>query len=173
MSDNNPQAVGVTEVAGVNASTQKEVWTVQKVANMLGGPAASPNGNGAGSNGNGTAAAVATQLVSGRYEGANAGGEFRLELRVDVDGKRAVGMVSGDLFKRSGGLSDGGGVLKHWGSFVIVEPHRLPDDADKITVRGRAIYAANEKAPRVAVTVPRAPMSAPMPTATVTFSEDG
>lgn len=169
MSDNNPQTAAVMEAACVDDEfPQGKVWTVDEVAKMLARPIAASNGNGA------SAAAVATQLVSGRYEGANTGdGEFRLELRVDVDGKRSTDIVSGDLFKRSGGgLSGGGGVLKHWGSFLIPMPE-FAAGLDGFTVKGDLVYAAKEKAPCVNVTIPRALSNATMPPAKVTFLRKG
>ncbi len=171
MSDSNPQTTAVTEVAGVDEEfPEGKVWTVAEVAKMRGQPAAASNGNGAG-------AQAAAQLVSGRYEGANAaggaGGEFRLELRVDVDGEKKSDIVSGDLFQVSGGApGEGGVVLRHRDSFVIPTPQFLPV-ADGFAITGVATYHKRDKDSRVIVAVPHAPVDAPMPPAKVIFSRKG
>lgn len=181
MSDNNHQSVGVGEAADIKKEfAHEKVFTVEEVAHMLAHVGAASNGNG---NGNGSAAAgphalppagVATRLVSGRYEGPSAGGggEFRLELRVDVDGKRPTAKVSGDLFKTSPALAEGGvGVLRHWGSFLVALP-QINVGQDEVTIKGAAEYGPNSKAPIVTVTIPRVPPLVPEPPARVTFSDD-
>src|ERR1044072_5314797 len=140
MRDNNPHVVGVQEAASLGEEyPEGKVWTVEEVSKMRSRPFAASNGNGASA----PHAAVTTQLLSRRYEGANgagaAGVEFRLELRVDVDGKGALDMLSGDLFKVSGGI------LKHWGSFIVPTLDPMPA-ADGITLTGGVGYATNEQA---------------------------
>lgn len=163
MSNNNPQTIDLMQAVEADAEFPPDkVWAVWEVAAMSARPFAA-------SNGNGTPAPPAAQLVSGRYEGLDsAGGEFRLELRVDVDRSTAANIVSGDLFQRSGGPSGGTAVFKHWASFLFPAP--LKPEANGFTVTGEAVYVKNAKASTVNVKVPRAPLSAPMPPAEVTFS---
>jgi hypothetical protein len=179
MIDNNPQAAGVNVAAnvtvapGVNNELPHEIpFTAGEAASVLAQA-------GVGSNGNGATAAAATapplaappaavdtRLVSGRYGGPNEGAgtpdEMSLELRVDVEGKSATGRVSGDFFQKSGG------VLRHWGSFVIASPRVMAGD-DEVTIGGRARFGTNKKAPNVLVTIRRAPR--PALRATVIFSD--
>ncbi|MEV0585995.1 hypothetical protein [Nonomuraea sp. NPDC050310] len=55
-------------------------------------------------------------MISGLYRGRN--GDSEVELRVDLDGPRATGRVSGDLFARAGET------LSYVGSFVVHAPER-------------------------------------------------
>ncbi|HEV7892232.1 MAG TPA: hypothetical protein VGP08_16415 [Pyrinomonadaceae bacterium] len=152
MSNNNPQTVGVIELADLIADLKKDfprphdrIWTVEEVAAIEGKPSANGGGPGVA-----TSAGVATRLVSGRYEGTEAGGEFRLELRVDVDGRRPTLKVSGDLFQKSGGD------FTHWGSFRV-DKLDIEALADKVTLKGTAKYSRGGKPPVVVVSIRRAP----------------
>jgi hypothetical protein len=53
-------------------------------------------------------------MISGLYQGQD--GDSRLELRVDVDGARPMGKVSGDLFTMAGATTS------YEGSFVVNQP---------------------------------------------------
>lgn len=170
MSDNNSPVVGVQEAADVKKEfAHKTVFTVEEVALRFAQSGAASNGNGNGNGLGGVAApqlaVVATRLVSGRYEGDS--GDFHLELRVDVDGRRPTVQISGDLFEKSGG------VLKHWGSFKIPKLKSMVVTDGMVTLKGRAEYGANEKASRISVSIRRAradTKDADAPPAEVTFS---
>lgn len=151
MCDDNPHPpAGVIDIDELKQNFPRphdRAWTVDEVAAILEHPFEPGWGLAAAS------AAGATRLVSGRYEGGNvtaaAGGEFLLELRVDVDGRRPTVKVSGDLFQKSG--ND----FKHWGSFIVPSP-QLTVGAAEVTIKGMAEYGAHEKPPVVVVSIPRA-----------------
>lgn len=167
MSNHTPQVSDVSVAPNVNKELLHERPLAAEVAGVLAHAAAALNG--------GPAAAgppppppppdagVETLPVNGRYEGeavdAATGSEFRLELRVDVEGKGATVRVSGDLFQKGGGVT-------HWGSFTVARPKVEAGEAE-VVVKGRPRYGPNKKAPNVLVTIPRG--LRPGPRATVTF----
>jgi hypothetical protein len=59
-------------------------------------------------------------MISGLYQGQD--GDSRLTLRVDIDGARPTGRVSGDLFAVAGATTS------YVGSFVVHDPHLLGDE---------------------------------------------
>lgn len=185
MSNNTTQTVDVSVVADLKVADLKVVadlkkdfprphnrsWTVEEVECLTGQP---------GTNGSGPPAALPLAgdrklRVSGRYEGTNSkpvpGGDFNLELRVDVDGRRPTVRVSGDFFKNSSG------VLTHWCSFVF-KPQKITAAADVVTIKGFATYGPKQKPPNVVLTIPRVPLGADgnedaednAPPARITFS---
>jgi hypothetical protein len=84
--------------------------------------------------------------VSGRYR--STGSTYQLELRVDVDGVRPMGRVSGDFFSVSGGTSS------YVGSFAVDSP-TVQVTSSQVTIEGIGDYTWSASAPRVKVTIPR------------------
>ncbi|HVF67060.1 MAG TPA: hypothetical protein VM914_05330 [Pyrinomonadaceae bacterium] len=150
----------------------EKVFTVEEVAHKLEmeHAGASPNGNGLVP---APPAGAGTRLLSGRYVGPNdkvgTPGELHLELRVDVDGKRAIGNVSGDLFKMGIPSDENAVSLVYLDSFVLAKGRRMTVSADKVEVSGKAEYAVRSKDTIIAVEVPR---SGADTTATVTFTRE-
>ncbi|HET7234795.1 MAG TPA: hypothetical protein VFJ16_32575, partial [Longimicrobium sp.] len=102
---------------------------------------------------------VAVRLVSGLYRSA---GAQQLELRVDVDGRRPTGRVSGDFFHLSGATLD------YTGSFVVHTP-TISVRPNSVTVEGTGAFSTPVVSRRVRVTIPRTPVFAPPGAATVQF----
>ena len=103
---------------------------------------------------------VRLRLSSGRYRSAGAG--FQLELRVDVDGAHPVMRVSGDFFQATG-LTVG-----YFGSFVVNAVTVSTTPTTK-TTEGLGTFTFAAGAPKVRVTIPRAAIFSPAPSATVQF----
>ncbi|HUR01810.1 MAG TPA: hypothetical protein VM347_04670 [Nonomuraea sp.] len=83
-------------------------------------------------------------MISGLYQGKD--GDSRLELRVDVDGARPTGRVSGDLF------SVAGATTSYAGSFVVNAASVKAEGAGtKIT--GRGAFSFDTPAKDVTVTI--------------------
>lgn len=99
-------------------------------------------------------------LVSGRYRSPAA--FFQLELRVDVDGLRPLNQVSGDFFQIIGGSPT------YFGSFIVKTPV-LTVTPTTVTIRGLGQFTWAAGAPVVQVTIPRVPVLAPPPNATLQF----
>ncbi|MEU1406031.1 hypothetical protein ABZ471_27360 [Streptomyces sp. NPDC005728] len=104
-------------------------------------------------------------FVSGRYRSTE--GEKLLELRVDVDGPRPMGRISGDFFQTSGATTN------YVGSFVVEAPSVVSGDG-VVKLAGRGKFSFPAVSPHVEVAVVVDPVAAPRPgPATVQFSNDG
>ncbi|MFB4291128.1 hypothetical protein ACBI99_26005 [Nonomuraea sp. ATR24] len=79
-------------------------------------------------------------MISGLYQGQD--GDSRLELRVDVDGTRPTGRVSGDLFTVSGATTG------YTGSFVV---HAPAVTAGAVEGRGAFTYETGDQDVRVTI----------------------
>ena len=97
--------------------------------------------------------------VSGRYRSQ---GDVQLELRVDVDGIRAMRCVSGDFFRQSGGT------LTYFGSFIIRTPS-ITVTQSEVKIEGDGIYTFPTGSPRLRVTIPRVSPFMPSAAATAQF----
>jgi len=143
----------------------ERVFTVEEVEHRLKNPGAASDGF--------APAAAGTRLLSGRYLGTNdkvgTPGELHLELRVDVDGKRAVGNVSGDLFKIGIPSGENAVSVVYLDSFVLARGRRMTVSADKVRISGKAEYAVRSKNTIIDVELPRSGDGA---TATVTFTRE-
>lgn len=141
-------------------------WTVEEIARMQGQRAGAANGAAGvvygGRPSNITAGDVPYRPVSGRYVGTS--GPLRLELRVDVDGKKPTVKISGDLFRTAGS------VVSYFGSFVVASP-QITLGAAEVSVTGTGDFSFQTNAPLVRVSIPRVPLLAPPPSAKVTFSD--
>jgi hypothetical protein len=82
--------------------------------------------------------------VSGLYRGTSS--DFQLELRVDVDGSRAMNRLSGDLFRVIGATTN------YSGSFIVNSP-TVTRTASSVTIEGLGEYTWSTEAPRVKVTM--------------------
>jgi hypothetical protein len=98
--------------------------------------------------------------VSGRYR--STGSPFQLELRVDVDGSRPMGRVSGDFFSVSGATSN------YFGSFAVDSP-TVQVTSTQATIEGVGDFTWSASAPRVKVTIPRTSIFVTPPAATFQF----
>jgi hypothetical protein len=103
-------------------------------------------------------AAVRKRVVRGRYR--STGTPFQVELRVDVDGPRPTMRVSADYYTVSGGSVTYFGSMRVDAVAVTVGP-------STITIAGLGAYTWAAGAPRVQVTIPRRPTSAPLAAATL------
>ncbi|MER6944869.1 hypothetical protein ABT294_12675 [Nonomuraea sp. NPDC000554] len=83
-------------------------------------------------------------MISGLYQGQD--GDARLELRIDVDGARPTGRVSGDLF------SVAGATTSYSGSFVVTSP-AVRAESDETRVDGRGTFTFDTPAKDVSVTL--------------------
>ncbi|WP_113703332.1 hypothetical protein [Nonomuraea lactucae] len=83
-------------------------------------------------------------MISGLYQGQD--GDSRLELRVDVDGPRPTGRVSGDLF------SVAGSTTAYAGSFVVHAP-AVRAEGEKTRITGRGAFTFDAPAKDVSVTI--------------------
>ncbi|HEX4814004.1 MAG TPA: hypothetical protein VFV66_14765 [Nonomuraea sp.] len=81
-------------------------------------------------------------MISGLYEGQD--GDSRLSLRVDVDGTRPTGRVSGDLFTVAGATTS------YVGSFVVNAP-AVRAEGDEARIQGRAAFTFETAVKDVAV----------------------
>ncbi|MBB5080302.1 hypothetical protein [Nonomuraea endophytica] len=84
-------------------------------------------------------------MISGLYQGQN--GDSRLELRVDVDGARPTGRVSGDLF------SVAGATTSYVGSFRVDQPSTQAEtDKTRVWGSGRFTYSVPTRSVSITVT---------------------
>jgi hypothetical protein len=104
------------------------------------------------------AAAVRMRLVRGRYRSTGTG--FQVELRVDVDGHRAMKRVSADYYSVSGGTTTYVGSMRVDSPVVTVT-------ASKVVITGTGSYSFATTAPKVKITIPRVPATAPAASATL------
>ncbi|MEV4164735.1 hypothetical protein [Nonomuraea dietziae] len=79
--------------------------------------------------------------ISGLYRGQD--GESQLDLRVDVDGKRPTGRLSGDLFTTTGSTT------AYHGSFVV---HSTTRQGDRVEGQGAFTFAAPDRHVTVTIT---------------------
>ncbi|GAA0929012.1 hypothetical protein [Nonomuraea longicatena] len=79
-------------------------------------------------------------MISGLYQGQD--GDERLELRVDVDGIRPTGRVSGDLFSGT----------SYTGSFVVAAP-AVRSEGGRTTVSGTGVFTHQVTDPAVRVVI--------------------
>jgi len=98
--------------------------------------------------------------VSGRYRSGGMG--FQLELRIDVDGKRPMMKVSGDIFQVSGAT------MAYFGSFIVEAPV-LTVQPNLVLVNGIGRYTWHSGAPKIRISIPRTFIFAPPAPATVQF----
>jgi hypothetical protein len=101
---------------------------------------------------------AATRPVSGRYQST---GEFRVTLRVDVDGSRPMNRLSGDLFVTSGTTTS-----YAW-SFIVDSP-TVTQTANMVTIDGVSLFEDGDSG-RVQVTIPHTSVSSPPAAATIQF----
>lgn len=83
-------------------------------------------------------------MISGLYRGQD--GDARLELRVDVDGNRPTGRVSGDLFDVAGAT------VTYAGSFVVHAPV-ITARGEESRIEGRGVFTFDAPAREVTVTI--------------------
>ncbi|NUP83080.1 MAG: hypothetical protein HOV96_36665 [Nonomuraea sp.] len=83
-------------------------------------------------------------MISGLYEGQD--GDSRLALRVDVDGPRPTGRVSGDLFAVAGSTTS------YAGSFIVNSP-AVRAEGDEARVEGRGAFTFDTAVKDVVVTI--------------------
>jgi hypothetical protein len=83
-------------------------------------------------------------MISGLYEGQD--GDSRLALRVDVDGARPTGRVSGDLFEVAGATTS------YAGSFVVNAPV-VRAEGDEARIQGRGVFTFDTAVKDVSVTI--------------------
>jgi len=87
--------------------------------------------------------------VSGRYRGRSLGsGDLELELRVDADGRRPLGRVSGDFFHTAGGT------VRDAGSFVVTSP-TITVTPGQVVLEGLGEFTFQSGSPRLRLTIPR------------------
>lgn len=92
---------------------------------------------------------LAFRNVSGRYRGRSGGtGDLKLELRVDVDGRRPMRRVSGDFYRTTGTT------VTYVGSFIITTP-TLTVNQTEVIIDGVGVYTFTTGSPRLRVTIPR------------------
>ncbi|MBI4851439.1 MAG: hypothetical protein HY819_06575 [Acidobacteria bacterium] len=104
---------------------------------------------------------VPLRLVSGRYVGQS--GQYRLELRVDIDGKRPMKRISGDLYKISG-LT-----VIYEKSFIVNSP-TITIVNNLVTIAGLATFSSGITLyPHIKVTIPRVSIFLPASSANVVF----
>ena len=85
------------------------------------------------------------RAASGRYRGR--GRSHDLELRVDVEGPRPLGRLSGDFFATTGATT------AHFGSWVVEDP-KLTRSPSELVAEGRGRFTWTAAAPVVRVTIP-------------------
>ncbi|MEU8355102.1 hypothetical protein AB0C27_03725 [Nonomuraea sp. NPDC048882] len=83
-------------------------------------------------------------MISGLYQGQD--GDSRLALRVDVDGARPTGRVSGDLFTVAGATTS------YAGSFVVDAP-AVRAEGGRTLIEGRAAFSGGTPAGDVSVMI--------------------
>ena len=99
------------------------------------------------------------QKISGLYRGTST--IWRIDLRLDVDGRRPLRRISGDFFR-------GSGKLEYHGSFVVDTP-AIQIDGPKVTIEGMGRFNVFTDASRIRVIVSRKPLGATPGTASLTF----
>ena len=105
------------------------------------------------------------RLVSGRYLSTRT--VWRLELRIDVDGRRPMRKVSGDYYRVSGRT------VTYFGSFVV-NALRIRVTRSTVTIAGTARATFATGYPRIRVTIPRVPIwGRPAPATIQWFSRAG
>lgn len=100
--------------------------------------------------------------VSGRYRGGRGG--FELELRVDVDGARSLGKVSGDYYSRAGATT------AYVGSWMIETPTVTVTETE-VLVEGIATCSWSTPFTAARLSVPRALVIRPPGAATLSWSD--
>ncbi|WP_327086458.1 hypothetical protein OIE66_29525 [Nonomuraea sp. NBC_01738] len=83
-------------------------------------------------------------MISGLYQGQD--GDSRLELRIDVDGPRPTGRISGDLFAAAGATTS------YTGSFVVAAPV-VRAEGDQAVLEGTGAFTFRASTPLVSVTI--------------------
>jgi hypothetical protein len=104
------------------------------------------------------AVAVRKRAVRGLYR--SGGPDFRVDLRVDVDGYRPMKRVSADYYSVSGGTT------MYVGSMRVDSPV-ITVSATKVTITGLGTYTWATGAPKVKITIPRVPVTSPAAPATL------
>ena len=86
-------------------------------------------------------------MISGLYQGQD--GDSRLELRIDVDGPRPMGRLSGDLFSVTGATTS------YAGSFVVGSPviEGSSEGSAGTVIQGRGVFTFAAAVPEVSVTL--------------------
>lgn len=115
---------------------------------------------GAGEAAGESAAASAKALVRGRYR--SSGGAWIVELRVDVDGPRAMRRLSADYYSVSGGT------VTYFGSMRL-DAAAVTWSAGLVTITGTARYTFGTSFPKVRVTIPRVDVGQRNAAATLRF----
>lgn len=100
------------------------------------------------------------RAVSGAYR--STGTSYQLELRVDVDGRRPMGRVSGDFFMVSGATSS------YFGSFIVNVP-TVTTTSTLVTIEGMGSFTWSAGSPMIKVTIPRMTIFQPAASATLQF----
>jgi hypothetical protein len=104
---------------------------------------------------------LAKKVSSGRYVGTS--GSFRLELRVDVDGKRPCRLISGDFYSISGGVTTYFGSFKS-GAVTLVWT------STSVTITGTITPTWSTAYNKFRITIPRVSIiTSGNPAATITF----
>ncbi|MFI6734515.1 hypothetical protein ACIBI9_16425 [Nonomuraea sp. NPDC050451] len=83
-------------------------------------------------------------MISGLYQGQD--GDSQLALRVDIDGVRPTGRVSGDLFTVAGATTS------YAGSFVVNSP-TARSEGTETRIQGRGVFTFDTPAKDVSVTI--------------------
>jgi hypothetical protein len=109
-----------------------------------------------------TSEPIDARPVSGRYRGASGG--VQVELRLDVDGARPLGRVSGDHHVTTGATT------RFLGSWIVDAPTVGVRAAD-VVVEGTAICSWTAAPARVRITVPRTAPAEPPAAATLVWSD--
>ncbi len=104
------------------------------------------------------------KLLSGRYTGKK--GNYRLTLRVDIDGKRPMKRISGDFFKTSG-LT-----VSYYGSFIVNSP-RIKLTFSEVIIEGFGTFTFRAFAPKLRIRIPRFSFFRPPGPAKVQFLSRG
>lgn len=130
-------------------------WTVEELASIESTENSSASDNVAAIN-------VPLRLVSGRYVGQS--GQYRLELRVDMDGRQPMKRISGDLYRISG-LT-----VIYEKSFIVNSP-TISIVNNLVTITGLATFSSSGITlyPNIKVTIPRVSIFLPAPSATIQF----
>lgn len=105
-------------------------------------------------------APVPLQKVSGRYRGNI--GVWQLELRVDVDRRNPLRMISGDFFRVSGATTT------YFGSFIC-RSVSVSASIFSATITGVIEATFQTSYPRIKLKIPRVPVLSPAPDATIQF----
>lgn len=133
-------------------------------------PAAPPNGEATALRESGVAAPprlapeaapVQWRISSGRYRSRPVG--FQLELRVDIDGRRPLGRLSGDYYSVSGATTS------YFGSWTV-DAVTVTTSASEVVVVGTARTTWTTTYTVARVTIPRRTISQPAAPATIRWS---